>query len=695
MERHELLNVIAEYAEENLPAKLWMPHREKFVPGKTQIPATYPELNPIDVANLVDTVLNFWYTDYKQSEKFKRLLCETTKQEYATLTNSGSSANLLALTAVSRIFSKKLVLTCATGFPTTVAPIYQNNKIPVYIDIDPFTFQPKYEEIDAAFEKYENDIAGSIFAHTLGFPYDEWQISIHPGFSIADCCFVANTKIQTFDGEKPISDVVVGDYVLTRFGYKKVLSAKKTGRKPVISRIGLRGTSSHPIITKNGIIALDALRVGDIIITWNPKLSSIEEKSIVDTQMLNSDNTEFIFGHQEKIEHHYIGKCGLTLLEKYLKAFWFITKMEILLIIQYPILKLFQYQNMPKFISMTLEDEKKLWKILAWLESKLQSGIKAMKGNRRTKLLDNYLGNIDCHLQKLVWCVEKNIKRIFLEDQNIALQIARTEVDICDVYNLNIEDAHEFFANNILVHNCDAIGAKHSNGLNVGEDTDISTYSFFPAHQIFAGECGAVLTDNEELNSIIESLNNWGRSCYCKPGQSNTCGHRFDWQEKGKLPEGYDHKYIFDYLGYNFKPTEFQAALGFSQLLRLDRIVEDRQVRFQLLSGFIEDIPRLQTVLIPSSSVPSPFGFPIICETLEDAQSLIAYLEDHKISTRKVFAGNITKQPGYMNLPYIRMGNLDGSDFVMNNVFWIGCHPNLTIEMLNYMMTVIEDWSKK
>lgn len=429
MEKHELLNAIAEYAEENLPAKLWMPHREKFVPGKTQIPATYPELNPIDVANLVDTVLNFWYTDYKQSEKFKRLLCETTKQEYATLTNSGSSANLLALTAVSRMFSKKLVLTCATGFPTTVAPIYQNGKIPVYIDIDPFTLQPKYEEIDAAFEKYGNDIAGSIFAHTLGFPYEEWKVSIHHGFSIAD--------------------------------------------------------------------------------------------------------------------------------------------------------------------------------------------------------------------------------------------------------------------------GCDALAAKHSNGLNVGEDTDISTYSFFPAHQIFAGECGAVLTDNEELNSIIESLNNWGRSCYCKPGQSNTCGHRFDWQEKGNLPEGYDHKYIFNYLGYNFKPTEFQAALGFSQLLRLDRIVADRQVRFQLLSGFIEDIPRLQTVLIPSSSVPSPFGFPIICETLEDAQSLIAYLEDHKISTRKVFAGNITKQPGYMNLPYIRMGNLDGSDFVMNNVFWIGCHPNLTIEMLHYMMTVIEDWSKK
>lgn len=441
MEKNSILQAVSEYAEDHLPQRL---HRrmfnydENFVPGTTHIPATYPELFPEDVANLVDTVLSFWYTEGKASAKFSKLLEEITKTTNVTLVNSGSSANLLAITAAKKWYNDqpdahepaKFVITCATGFPTTVAPIYQNSLIPIYIDINKDTLQPDHYEFELAMEKFGNQIGGSILAHTLGFPYYEYDF-ISDKFLIADCC--------------------------------------------------------------------------------------------------------------------------------------------------------------------------------------------------------------------------------------------------------------------------DALGGGFHTGFPVGDGADISTYSFFPAHQIMTAEGGAVATRNEELSKIIDSLSNWGRSCYCQPGQENVCGQRFTWPDLGKMPEGWDHKYLYDYLGYNFKMTEFQAALGYTQLSRLSEIVRLRTRHFESLSGFIEhdcaDI--LKTVTLDAeSNHPSPFGFPIYCNTPEQTNRLISHLEAHKIHTRRVFAGNITKQPAFMNLPYLRLGDLNGSDYVMNHVFWIGCYPQLSMNAMDYIQEVLKDWCK-
>lgn len=252
-------------------------------------------------------------------------------------------------------------------------------------------------------------------------------------------------------------------------------------------------------------------------------------------------------------------------------------------------------------------------------------------------------------------------------------------------------------ADKILISDCcDALGAEYFSA-PVGLSANIQIHSFFPAHIITTGEGGAVLSNDDELMNIALSLSNWGRSCFCAPGQSNTCGKRFGWDDLGNLPEGWDHKYIFDRLGYNLKMTELQAALGYSQLLRLEEFKEKRlnNQRF-LYSNLVQYNEYLRFVAVPTWSNPNPFGFVIgVRDTAPFSSSeMIKFLEERKISTRRVFSGNITRQPGYMNLPYEVVDNLSGSDWVMNNMFWIGCHPALTEEMLSYMIEVFDDFMK-
>jgi CDP-6-deoxy-D-xylo-4-hexulose-3-dehydrase len=237
---------------------------------------------------------------------------------------------------------------------------------------------------------------------------------------------------------------------------------------------------------------------------------------------------------------------------------------------------------------------------------------------------------------------------------------------------------------------CDALGSTWK-GRHIGTFGDISTVSFYPAHHITMGEGGAVLTNRPDLQVLIESFRDWGRDCWCHPGKDNTCGKRFDWQ-LGNLPCGYDHKYTYSHIGYNLKATDMQAALGASQITKLPKFIERRKENFRYLFSALK--PLESCLLLPEAtpgSDPSWFGFPIgIRENAPfKREDLIRALEANKIGTRLLFGGNLLRQPAYAGCEYRVVGELPNTDFVMNNVFWIGVYPGLTTEMLDFVANTI------
>jgi CDP-6-deoxy-D-xylo-4-hexulose-3-dehydrase len=253
---------------------------------------------------------------------------------------------------------------------------------------------------------------------------------------------------------------------------------------------------------------------------------------------------------------------------------------------------------------------------------------------------------------------------------------------ICKKYNLwLIEDC------------CDALGSTYQ-GKMVGTFGDIATLSFYPAHHITMGEGGAVLTNNLELKTIAESFRDWGRDCYCKPGIDNTCGKRFCWK-MGDLPIGYDHKYTYSHLGYNLKITDMQAACALAQLKKAPKFINSRKENFTYLKNRLSSCSDfLQLPIATENSDPSWFGFPITLK--EDCpvtrNELISYLDQNKIGTRLLFAGNLTKQPYMKNCHFKISGDLINTDHIMNNTFWIGVQPSLTNEMLEFVVNKIETY---
>ena len=254
--------------------------------------------------------------------------------------------------------------------------------------------------------------------------------------------------------------------------------------------------------------------------------------------------------------------------------------------------------------------------------------------------------------------------------------------EFCKKYNLwLVEDC------------CDALGATY-NGQKVGTFGDIATVSFYPAHHITMGEGGAVLTNKPALQVLIDSFRDWGRDCWCEPGVDNTCGKRFDWQ-LGTLPCGYDHKYTYSHVGYNLKATDMQAALGVSQIAKLPEFIEKRKANFLYLRERLADLEQyLQLPVAGENADPSWFGFTLGVK--EGApftrDQLTRHLDGAKIGTRLLFAGNLLRQPAYEGWEYRVVGDLTNTDYVMNNVFWIGVYPGLTHEMLDYTVKTIHDF---
>ena len=240
---------------------------------------------------------------------------------------------------------------------------------------------------------------------------------------------------------------------------------------------------------------------------------------------------------------------------------------------------------------------------------------------------------------------------------------------------------------------CDALGSTYR-GQMVGTFGDIATLSFYPAHHITMGEGGAVFTNSDELRTIAESFRDWGRDCYCQPGKDNTCGQRFC-QKLGKLPEGYDHKYTYSHLGYNLKITDMQAACGLAQLERAPEFIQARKDNFAFLSDRLQSCAEfLRLPKASEHSDPSWFGFPITLK--ENAPvtrlDLLTYLDQNKVGTRLLFAGNLTCQPSMADAQYRVSGDLRNTDVVMNQTFWIGVQPALTVEMLGFAAGKIEEY---
>jgi len=240
---------------------------------------------------------------------------------------------------------------------------------------------------------------------------------------------------------------------------------------------------------------------------------------------------------------------------------------------------------------------------------------------------------------------------------------------------------------------CDALGSTYDGKL-VGSFGDIGTLSFYPAHHITMGEGGAVFTNNAELKLIIDSIRDWGRDCYCAPGKENTCGKRFSWK-LGDLPEGYDHKYIYSHLGYNLKITDMQAACALAQLDRVDDFIAARRRNFQFLKERLAACAEF--LILPQAtpnSDPSWFGFPMTIRPEAGAMrvDLLRYLDQNKVGTRLLFAGNLTRQPYMIGRPYRVAGDLQNTDIVMNDTFWVGVYPGLDAPRLEYVAEKIEQF---
>lgn len=253
---------------------------------------------------------------------------------------------------------------------------------------------------------------------------------------------------------------------------------------------------------------------------------------------------------------------------------------------------------------------------------------------------------------------------------------------LCKKYNLwLVEDC------------CDALGTTYR-GQMVGTFGDIATLSFYPAHHITMGEGGAVFTSSDELKTIAESFRDWGRDCYCQPGKDNTCGKRFC-RQLGDLPYGYDHKYTYSHLGYNLKITDMQAACGLAQLDKAAQFIQARKDNYAFLKDRLKDCEEFVSLPEPTEhSDPSWFGFPI---TLKEncpvtRLDLLTYLDQNKVGTRLLFAGNLTRQPYMIGANYRISGELTNTDNVMNNTFWIGVQPSLTKEMLEFAAQKIETY---
>ena len=304
----------------------------------------------------------------------------------------------------------------------------------------------------------------------------------------------------------------------------------------------------------------------------------------------------------------------------------------------------------------------------------IQNGLKPV-------MVDVELGTYDAKVDRLREAIGPNTR---------AIMMAHT---LGNPFNLDVVQElckeHKMW---LVEDSCDALGSEYR-GQRTGSFGDTATVSFYPAHHITTGEGGAVFFKSPLVKRQLESFRDWGRDCYCETGCDNTCLKRFEWQ-LGDLPEGYDHKYIYSHIGYNLKATDMQAALGLSQLDKLDHFVARRKENFNYLYAKLSGVQGLILPQATEHSEPSWFGFPITLDPdlAVDREALLRFLDARKIGTRLMFAGNILRQPAYRNVDVRVVGDLTNTDIVMRRTFWVGVYPGLTEPMLDYIAHSITEF---
>ena len=307
-----------------------------------------------------------------------------------------------------------------------------------------------------------------------------------------------------------------------------------------------------------------------------------------------------------------------------------------------------------------------------------------LQNNLRPVLVDVNLNTYDAIPEMLREAVNPKTKAIMMAHTLGNPFDLDTVRELCDKHGLwLVEDS------------CDALGSTY-NGKKTGSFGDTATLSFYPAHHITTGEGGAVFVKSPLVRKQAESFRDWGRDCYCETGHDNTCHKRFEWQ-LGALPVGYDHKYIYSHIGYNLKATDIQAALGLSQLKKIDKFSDSRKQNFKYLH---QGLSKVQGLIMPRAtekSDPSWFGFPLTLDPNHPAnrEELLRFLDSRKIGTRLLFAGNLTRQPAYKDVDWRIVGDLTNTDIVMKRTFWVGTYPGLTPVMLDYIIASISEFMEK
>ena len=307
-----------------------------------------------------------------------------------------------------------------------------------------------------------------------------------------------------------------------------------------------------------------------------------------------------------------------------------------------------------------------------------------IQNNLNPVFIDVDVGTYNIQTDKIEGAISKKTKAIFLAHTlGNPFDLDKIQ-DICEKYNLwLIED------------NCDALGSKY-NEKYTGTFGHIATFSFYPAHHITMGEGGALVTNDIQIEKLIKSFRDWGRDCWCEPGCDNTCGKRFGWQ-LGTLPYGYDHKYIYSHIGYNLKITDMQAAIGVEQLKKLPSFIEARKKNFMLLYEGLKKYEKYFILPeIEPKADPSWFGFLITVRKHVGFTrgGIVKYLENNKIATRMLFAGNITRHPSFEDVKYRIFGDLKNTDIIMNNTFWIGVYPGINEVQINYILEKFKSFLK-
>ena len=296
--------------------------------------------------------------------------------------------------------------------------------------------------------------------------------------------------------------------------------------------------------------------------------------------------------------------------------------------------------------------------------------------------VDAQLGTYDASVESLAEAVGPKTKAIFMA------HTLGNPFDLDGV--MRLAEEHNLW---VIEDTCDAVGATF-NGKPVGSFGHLSTTSFYPAHHITMGEGGCVLVKSGPMKKIVESLRDWGRDCWCPPGQDNTCGRRFDWQ-LGELPYGYDHKYAYSHVGYNLKMTDMQAAVGVAQLNKLDGFIKARNDNWERLRAGLASLE--EHFILPEAtpgSDPSWFGFALTVRP--DAPftrfDLVQHLESRRIGTRQLFGGNLLRQPAYQGHDIRVVGELTNADAITEGTFWIGVYPGLSEEMIDFMIGTVHEF---